>query len=75
VFILEHYLALKSSADVREEFSNPDSRVPNTTTEHLLVKNSGVQKVCPCDKCASSDRTVEITAVPQLQRDAAARIQ
>jgi hypothetical protein len=40
VFILEHYLALKSFAAVREAFSNtyPDKKVPNKTTVHRPVK-------------------------------------
>jgi hypothetical protein len=39
VFILEHYFVSKSSAAVREAFSNmyPDKEVPNKTTIHRLV--------------------------------------
>jgi hypothetical protein len=39
VFILEHYFASKSSAAVREEFSNAyaDKEVPNKTTIHRLA--------------------------------------
>jgi hypothetical protein len=39
MFILEHYLASKSFAAVREAFSNayPDKEVPNRTTIHRLV--------------------------------------
>jgi hypothetical protein len=39
VFILEHYLASKSLAAVREVFSSayPDKEVPNKTTIHRLV--------------------------------------
>jgi hypothetical protein len=39
VLVLEHYLASKSFAIVREAFSNayPDIEVPNKTTIHRLV--------------------------------------
>jgi hypothetical protein len=39
VFILEYYVASRSFAAVREEFSNayPDKEVPNKTTVHRLV--------------------------------------
>jgi Holliday junction resolvase len=38
VFILEHYLASKSFAAIREAFSNgfPDKEVPNKATVHRL---------------------------------------
>jgi hypothetical protein len=51
VFILEHYFTSKSSAAVREAFSNayPDKEVPNKITIHRLVtkfRNTG----SVCDK-------------------------
>jgi hypothetical protein len=65
VFILEHYFTSKSFAAVREAFSNvyPDKKVPNKTVTHM-VTYFRMQEVFVCDKCSSSDRTAEITAVP-----------
>jgi hypothetical protein len=66
VFIHERYFPSKSSAAVRETFSDAyrDREVPAKTSvpEHHLVTNFwGVESVC--DKCSSSDKTAEITAV------------
>jgi hypothetical protein len=74
VFILEHYFASKSFAAVREAFSNayPDKEVPNKTIVHRLVTKFGTQEVFVCDKCSSSDRTAEITAVPIANSSSAA---
>jgi hypothetical protein len=38
-------------------------------------QNFGIQEVFVCDKCSSSDETVEITAVPISSSASAARIQ
>jgi hypothetical protein len=66
VFILEHYFASKSFAAIRKAFSNayPDKEVPNKTTIHQLVTIFRDTEVFVCDKCSSSDKTAEITAVP-----------
>jgi hypothetical protein len=83
VFILEHYFASKSFVAVREAFSNayPDKELPNKTIHRLVTKFRDTGSVC--DKCSSSDKTAEITAVPISssasaattgQRDTAARI-
>jgi hypothetical protein len=66
VFILEHNFASKSFAAVREAFNNayPDKEVPNKTTVHRLVTIFRDTEVFVCDKCSSSDKTAEITAVP-----------
>jgi hypothetical protein len=55
-------------ASVRKAFSNayPDREVQNKTTIHRLVSKFGTQEVFARDRCSSSDRTAEITAV-QLQ--------
>jgi hypothetical protein len=53
VFILEHYLASKSFAAVREAFSNvyPDNEVWNKTTTHRLVtKIRDTGSVCVCSR-------------------------
>jgi hypothetical protein len=65
VYIFEHYLASKSFAALREAFSNvyPDKEVPNKDNTPTGNKISGNGK-CVCDKCSSSDKTAEITAVP-----------
>jgi hypothetical protein len=58
--------ASKSFAAVREALSRayPDKVAQNRTTVHPLVKKSGSEKVFVCEKCSSSDRTVEIMALP-----------
>jgi hypothetical protein len=71
--MLEHYFASKSFAAVLEAFSNayPDKEVPNKTTVHRLVKNFR-DTGSVCDKCSSSDETVEITVIPILSSASAA---
>jgi hypothetical protein len=48
VFVLEHYLASKSSAAVREAFSNayPDEEVPNKTIHKVVTKFRNTGSVC-----------------------------
>jgi hypothetical protein len=55
VFILEHYFASKSSAAVREAFSNayPDKEVPNKTIFRRVNKFRDTGSVCG-DKCSLS---------------------
>jgi hypothetical protein len=65
VFILGHHFASKSFAADSEAFSivYPDKKAPNRTTIHRLVtkfRDTG----SVCDKCSSSDKAAEITAVP-----------
>jgi hypothetical protein len=62
----EHFFASKSFADVRKAFVNayPDKEVPKKTTIYRLVTKFRTEKVFVCDKCSSSDKTAEITAVP-----------
>jgi hypothetical protein len=63
VFILEHYLASKSRAAVHESFSN-DKEIQNKTTMHRLATKFWDTGMFVCDKCSSSDKTAEVTAVP-----------
>jgi hypothetical protein len=48
MFILEHYFAPKSSAAVREAFSNayPDKEVPNKTIHRLVTNFGDTGSVC-----------------------------
>jgi hypothetical protein len=66
VSIFEHYIASKSFAAVREAFNNtyPDKEVPNKTEYTDWQQNFETQEVSVCDKCLSSGKTAEITAVP-----------
>jgi hypothetical protein len=51
-------------AAVREAFSNtyPDKEVPNKTTIHGLERKFR-ETGSVCDKCSSSDKAADITAV------------
>jgi hypothetical protein len=65
VFILEHYFASKSSAAVREAFSNayPDKEVPNEPVHRLVTKFRDTGSVCD-RKCPTSDS--DISALIQI---------
>jgi hypothetical protein len=60
MFILKKYLASKSSAGFREEFSKGylDKQVSNETVHRLITRFRDIESVC--DKCSSSDKTDEI---------------
>jgi hypothetical protein len=58
MFILEHYFASKSFSS-----AYPDKEVTNNTAIHRHLTTS-VDTGNVCDKCWSSSKTAEITAVP-----------
>jgi hypothetical protein len=62
MFILEHYLASKLIVQFVKHF--PEKEVLDNTMVVGWCQNLGTQEVSVCDKCSSSDKSAQITAVP-----------